>query len=149
MKLNMLKAPEPQDAWLAKSAYQNISGCGPGCMCTWQMVPHLTLDTGSLYACIVSLLPFPPMSQYVHAGYIGRAVFMEGEGSLPINAWQVGLGLGATLLALGFVGQLAKKAVEEVDKEEQQQTMTGTGEGSSRGQGQQLNGKGSSSGVEW
>ena len=30
---------------------------------------------------------------------------------------QVGAGIGATLLALGFVGQLAKKAIEEVDAE--------------------------------
>jgi hypothetical protein len=29
---------------------------------------------------------------------------------------QVGIGIGATLLALGFVGQLAKKALEDVDK---------------------------------
>lgn len=75
--------------------------------------------------------------QYVHAGYIGRAVFMDGEGSLPINAWQIGLGLGATLLALGFVGQLAKQAVEEVDKEEQQQKQQAGGKSSERKKGVQ------------
>ena len=30
---------------------------------------------------------------------------------------QVGLGIGATLLALGFVGQLAKNAVENVESD--------------------------------
>ncbi|KAJ9505254.1 hypothetical protein QJQ45_026147, partial [Haematococcus lacustris] len=55
---------------------------------------------------------------YVQAGYVGRAVFMEGEGALVINPWQVGLGLAATVLALGFVGQLAKKAIDEVEQEE-------------------------------
>ncbi|KAL6750041.1 snare associated Golgi protein-domain-containing protein [Haematococcus lacustris] len=63
---------------------------------------------------------------YVQAGYVGRAVFMEGEGALVINPWQVGLGLAATVLALGFVGQLAKKAIDEVEQEED-----GKGPGSS------------------
>uniref|UniRef100_A0A7S0X0V0 VTT domain-containing protein n=1 Tax=Chlamydomonas leiostraca TaxID=1034604 RepID=A0A7S0X0V0_9CHLO len=57
----------------------------------------------------------PGTYAYVHAGCIGRAVLMEGEGAMSINPWQVGLGLGATLLALGFVGHLAKKAIEEVE----------------------------------
>jgi hypothetical protein len=31
---------------------------------------------------------------------------------------QVAVGLGVTVLALGFVGQLAKQAIEEVEQEE-------------------------------
>lgn len=73
---------------------------------------------------------------YVHTGAIGRAVLMEGEGALTIDPWQVGLGLGATLLALGFVGRLAKNAIDEVDAEEQghdkaQNTNTANGNRSS------------------
>lgn len=58
------------------------------------------------------------------AGHVGKAVLSEGEGSLGVETWQVALALGATALALGFVGHLARQAVEEADKEalqEQQQ----------------------------
>jgi hypothetical protein len=48
---------------------------------------------------------------------VGKAVLSEGEGSLGVENWQVGLALGATAIALGFVGRLAKQAVEEADRE--------------------------------
>jgi len=54
---------------------------------------------------------------YVTAGHVGKAVLTEGEGSFGVESWQVGIALGATVLALGFVGRLAKNAVEEADRE--------------------------------
>lgn len=51
------------------------------------------------------------------AGHVGKAVLTEGEGSFGVESWQVAVALGATVLALGFVGRLAKNAVEEADKE--------------------------------
>lgn len=60
----------------------------------------------------------PGTYAYVTAGHVGAAVLTGGgEGALGLETWQVGLALGATVLALGFVGQLAKKAVEEADEE--------------------------------
>lgn len=56
---------------------------------------------------------------YVTTGHVGKAVLTEGEGALPLESWQIVLGLSVTLVALGFVGQLARKAIEEVDDEEQ------------------------------
>jgi hypothetical protein len=53
----------------------------------------------------------------VLAGHVGKAVLSEGEGSLGVETWQVALALGATAIALGFVGRLAKQAVEEADRE--------------------------------
>jgi len=60
----------------------------------------------------------PGTYAYVSAGHVGKAVLTEGEGSLSPELWQVGLGLGVTVLALGFVGKLAKQALEEVEEEE-------------------------------
>lgn len=54
---------------------------------------------------------------YVTAGHVGKAVLTEGEGSFGVESWQVAVALGATILALGFVGRLAKNAVEEADRE--------------------------------
>lgn len=39
----------------------------------------------------------------------------SGEGSLNVELWQVLVGLGATAIALLYVGQLAKQAIEEVE----------------------------------
>jgi uncharacterized membrane protein YdjX (TVP38/TMEM64 family) len=68
----------------------------------------------------------PGTYAYVTAGHFSKAVLVEGEGSLSVEPWQIALGIGATALALGFIGQLAKKAVEEADQEalaEQQQQL--------------------------
>ena len=54
---------------------------------------------------------------YVTAGHVGKAVLTEGEGSFGVESWQVAVALGATVLALGFVGRLARNAVEEADRE--------------------------------
>ncbi len=50
---------------------------------------------------------------------MGKAVLTEGaEGSLGFESWQLAAGLGLTALAMGFVGRLAKQALDEVEKEE-------------------------------
>lgn len=59
----------------------------------------------------------PGTYAYVTAGHVGKAVLSEGEGSLGVETWQVALAFGATAIALGFVGRLAKQAVEEADRE--------------------------------
>lgn len=59
----------------------------------------------------------PGTYAYVTAGHVGKAVLTEGEGSFGVESWQVAVALGATVLALGFVGRLAKNAVEEADRE--------------------------------
>ncbi len=78
----------------------------------------------------------PGTYAFVGTGYVGKAV-LEGGGVLGVETWQVktqtgtrlcplnyiplsstlqlGLGIGATLLALGFVGQIAKQAIEDMD----------------------------------
>jgi hypothetical protein len=48
---------------------------------------------------------------------VGKAVLTEGEGSFGVEGWQVGLALGATALALGFIGRIAQQAVLEADQE--------------------------------
>lgn len=64
----------------------------------------------------------PGTYAYVTAGHVGKAILVEGQaGAVSVAPWQVLLGLGASLLAIGFIGQLAKKAVEEADEEAQEQ----------------------------
>lgn len=55
----------------------------------------------------------PGTFAYVSAGEAGKAVLMEGEGSMGVETWQVALALGVTLGVIGYVGNLAKKAIEE------------------------------------
>ncbi len=58
----------------------------------------------------------PGTYAYVSAGHIGKAVLNEGEGFLDVPPWQLALGLGVTLLAIGFVGRIAKDALAEVEE---------------------------------
>lgn len=37
---------------------------------------------------------------------------------LPVNKWQIGLGIAVTLGILGYIGQLAKRALDEEEGEE-------------------------------
>lgn len=37
---------------------------------------------------------------------------------LPVNKWQIGAGIAITLGILGYIGQLAKKALDDADAEE-------------------------------
>jgi hypothetical protein len=62
----------------------------------------------------------PGTYAYVAAGHVGKSVLIdtgEGGGGLSVAPWQVVVGIGASLLAIGFIGQLAKRAVEEADAE--------------------------------
>jgi hypothetical protein len=58
----------------------------------------------------------PGTYAYVTAGHIGRAILIDGgEGGLSVAPWQVAVGVGASLLAIGFIGTLAKRAIDEAD----------------------------------
>lgn len=87
---------------------------------------------------------------YVTAGHVGKAVLTEGEGSLSVESWQVGLALGATVLALGFVGRLAKQAVQEADQEvlQEQQHKAGSAAAATQQRQQQQADSSSSSHTE-
>ena len=51
------------------------------------------------------------------AGDYGRELLDAGEGGIPVSRWQVGLGIGVTLLILGYIGKLAKKALDDAEEE--------------------------------
>jgi uncharacterized membrane protein YdjX (TVP38/TMEM64 family) len=56
---------------------------------------------------------------YVIAGAYSRELIDNDESmGLPVNKWQVGLGIAFTLAILGYVGNVAKKALDEVEEEE-------------------------------
>ena len=55
------------------------------------------------------------------AGTYGRALLAgeagaEGGGAFGISPWQLALGLGASGLAIWYVGRLAKSALDEVEE---------------------------------
>ncbi|KAG2424516.1 hypothetical protein HXX76_014397 [Chlamydomonas incerta] len=75
-----------------------------------------SVDLGS-YVAGSFLGMLPGTYAYVTTGHLGKAALMDGEGSLGVESWQVALGLGVTLLAIGYVGQLAKGALEEAEQE--------------------------------
>lgn len=56
---------------------------------------------------------------YVIAGAYSRELIDNDESmGLPVNKWQVGLGIVVTLAILGYIGNLAKGALDEVEEEE-------------------------------
>lgn len=57
----------------------------------------------------------PGTYAYVSAGHLGKAALMDGEGSVGVESWQVAMGLGVTLLAIGYIGRLAKNAIKEAE----------------------------------
>lgn len=61
----------------------------------------------------------PGTYAYVAAGHLGKAVMVDtgNAGALSVAPWQIALGAGATLGTIAFIGQLAKRAVEEADAE--------------------------------
>ena len=79
----------------------------------------------------------PGTYAYVTAGHLGKSVLLEagaaGAGAgASVAPWQVALGAAASLLAIAFVGQLAKNAVEEADAEaaaEAEAAATAAGDG--------------------
>lgn len=92
----------------ARTAARSLSGCEA------IVLRHASLTHPSLPA-----LCSAGTYAYVTAGHVGKAVLTAGEGGggLNMDTWHVGLALGATVLALGFVGRLAQQAVEEADRE--------------------------------
>lgn len=60
----------------------------------------------------------PGTYAYVSAGEIGKAVLTDGEGSLGVPNWEVALALAVSLGVIGYVGNLAKQAIEEEDTDE-------------------------------
>lgn len=61
----------------------------------------------------------PGTFAFVSAGHAGKAVLTGVEGgTMSLEIWQIVLGLSATAGALGFVGALAKKAIDEADSED-------------------------------
>lgn len=55
---------------------------------------------------------------YVIAGAYSRELLDNDESmGLPVNRWQIGLGIGITLAILGYLGTLAKDALDEAEEE--------------------------------
>lgn len=55
------------------------------------------------------------------AGDYGRELLGDDDGSaggLPVSRWQLGLGIAITIAILGYVGRLAKEALDEAEAEE-------------------------------
>lgn len=71
-----------------------------------------SVDLGSyvLGSCIGML---PGTFAYVAAGAYGKEYLIGGEGGLGVQPWQLALGLGFTALALWYIGNVAKKALQD------------------------------------
>ena len=58
-------------------------------------------------------------SQICSAGAYSRELIDNDESmGLPVNKWQIGLGIAVTLGILAYIGQLAKQALDEAEAEE-------------------------------
>eukprot|EP00798_Chlamydomonas_sp_ICE-L_P024542 gene24542-10150_t len=75
-----------------------------------------SVDFGS-YVAGTWLGMLPGTCALVMAGDMGRAMLVEGQGGLNVSPTQLGIGLGMSVVSLGFIGRLAKKAVEESEAE--------------------------------
>ena len=85
-----------------------------------------SVDLGS-YVLASWLGMLPGTYAYVSAGYVGRAVLLDAAGGGAAGgaasaaagagtpSWLLGVGVGASILAVGFIGQLAKRAIDEAD----------------------------------
>ena len=49
------------------------------------------------------------------AGSYGRKVMDGMEGGASVSSWQVAVGAAVTFLAIGYIGRIAKQALDEVD----------------------------------
>jgi uncharacterized membrane protein YdjX (TVP38/TMEM64 family) len=75
-----------------------------------------SVDLGS-YVAGSWLGMLPGTIAYVIAGDYGRTL-LDGEGEFAgVAGWQVALGLGVTVLALGYIGKVAKKALDDAEAE--------------------------------
>eukprot|EP01026_Neomeris_dumetosa_P031342 TRINITY_DN2486_c0_g1_i4.p1 TRINITY_DN2486_c0_g1~~TRINITY_DN2486_c0_g1_i4.p1 ORF type:complete len:333 (+),score=51.67 TRINITY_DN2486_c0_g1_i4:193-1191(+) len=61
----------------------------------------------------------PGTFAYVFAGSASRNVFLEGQAGSGLAWWQIALGIGSTVLALLYVGRVAKRALEKYEREEE------------------------------
>ncbi|KAK9805716.1 hypothetical protein WJX73_001365 [Symbiochloris irregularis] len=59
----------------------------------------------------------PGTIAYVTAGSYGRTVLDDGQGELALEWWQVAIGAGVTILALGYLGKIGSQALEEAEQE--------------------------------
>jgi uncharacterized membrane protein YdjX (TVP38/TMEM64 family) len=57
----------------------------------------------------------PGTIAYVSAGSYGRKVMDGMEGGASVSSWQVAVGAAVTFLAIGYIGRIAKQALDEVD----------------------------------
>ena len=79
-------------------------------------VPGCSVDLPS-YVAGSWLGMLPGTIAYVYAGNYGRAL-IDGDGDVGgVKGGQVALGLGITILAIGYIGKLAKKALDDVEEE--------------------------------
>eukprot|EP01023_Acetabularia_acetabulum_P003800 TRINITY_DN1157_c0_g2_i1.p2 TRINITY_DN1157_c0_g2~~TRINITY_DN1157_c0_g2_i1.p2 ORF type:complete len:342 (-),score=62.18 TRINITY_DN1157_c0_g2_i1:1730-2755(-) len=68
------------------------------------------------YVCGSWLGMLPGTFAYVFAGRASRDVFLEGGQGTGLVWWQIALGVGTTILALLYVGRVAKKALEKYEE---------------------------------
>jgi uncharacterized membrane protein YdjX (TVP38/TMEM64 family) len=57
----------------------------------------------------------PGTIAYVSFGDVSKTVISGQEGDLGVSWWQGGIALGATLLAITFVGNVASKALADIE----------------------------------
>jgi uncharacterized membrane protein YdjX (TVP38/TMEM64 family) len=57
----------------------------------------------------------PGTFAYVSAGSYGRKVIDGADAGGGISSWQIAVGAAVTILAIGYIGRLAKQALDEVD----------------------------------
>ena len=81
------------------------------------------MDLGS-YVAGSWLGMLPGTIAYVYAGNYGRAL-IDTDGDVGgVKGWQVALGLGITVLAVGYIGKVAKKALDDVENEDSSSQRT-------------------------
>lgn len=92
------------------------------CCCSLFSLSHFTkcscsVDLGS-YVAGSWLGMLPGTIAYVYAGNYGRAL-IDTDGEMGgVKGWQVALGLGITVLAVGYIGKVAKKALDDVENDD-------------------------------
>ena len=100
--------------------YQQSSNPGPACP-HWTSLRQ-TLQLSGVLALCLSLPSFLARSTSVGpvrrprcTGSYGRTVLDEGQGELPLEWWQVALGVGFTVGALAYLGKIAKGSPDDAE----------------------------------